>query len=77
VEEYNLVPNSNSKLFPFGSSSKHPEQLQTEAPLGYIDETGVYRTNLNSHRKTGFPFLTREPPGAQETFLVNERPRVS
>ena len=78
-QQYNdTVPNSNSKLFPFGSSSKNQEELTEEAPLGYIDETGAYRTNVNNQKKYMYAaMMRREPPGAQETFIINQRPRTS
>lgn len=70
-------PDSHSKLFPLGSGSKNVQELTQEAPLGYIDETGAYRTNVNSHGRYMSNIRRREAPGAQETFVVSQRPRVS
>jgi hypothetical protein len=46
-------------------------ELTQEAPLGYIDETGAYRTNVNSHRKYMNARARREPTGGRETFVIN------
>lgn len=57
-------PNSNHKLFPLGSATKNRQELTQEAPLGYIDETGAYRTNVNNHVKVQHSVRRMEPTGA-------------